>query len=174
VAAERVAAIHERGVDIELSSAEVTELPVPTPHRHIQFAVTEDERLWIEILHWLSEHFGRFFHPGDPRLTRARRHLADRKKALSHAHDEPQLALAAGVGRPDLPGAFHGGLVDVNHAPASVIASLPGFDRALSERLVAAREDLDGFSSLEDLGTVLDLPGHQVEHLRGHVVFLPR
>jgi DNA uptake protein ComE-like DNA-binding protein len=78
------------------------------------------------------------------------------------------------VGRPDLPGAYDGGLVDVNHAPVEIIATLPGFDRELARRALAAREQVDGFSSLEDLGTVLDLPGDQVEDLRHHVVFLPR
>jgi Helix-hairpin-helix motif len=174
VPAECVAAIHERGVDLELASSEVTELSLPAPRRQIKFAVGEGERPWIEVLNWLCEHLGHLLHPGDPRIVRAREHLAERKKALALARDVPGLALEAGVGRPDLPGSFHGGVVDVNHAPVQVIASLPGFDLQLAARLVAAREELDGFSSLEDLGTVLDLPGDEVEHIREHVVFLPR
>jgi helix-hairpin-helix protein len=55
-----------------------------------------------------------------------------------------------------------------------VIACLPSLDKDLAEQIVAARERLGGFVSLEDLGTVLDLPGDQVEDLRQHVVFLPR
>jgi hypothetical protein len=174
VPAERVASIHERGVDLELASPELTELPAPAPRRRIKFAVAEHERPWIEVLHWLCEHLAHVLHPGDPRIARAREHLAERNKALTLAREDPRLALEAGVGRPDLPGTFHGGVVDVNHAPAQVIASLPGFDSELAARLVATREDLDGFSSLEDLGTVLNLRGDQVEHMRDHVVFLPR
>ena len=104
----------------------------------------------------------------------ARRRLRERHEALEMATAEPALALEAGVGRPDVPGAAHAGVVDVNHAPADVIERLPGIDRASAERLVAAREEVDGFSSLEDLGAVLDLPGDRVEDLRGLVVFLPR
>jgi hypothetical protein len=37
-------------------------------------------------------------------------------------------------------------------------ASLPGFDNELASLVVAARAQVDGFSSLEDLGSVLDLP----------------
>ena len=85
-----------------------------------------------------------------------------------------KLALEAGVGRPDLPGAYDGGLIDLNHAPAEVIACLPTFDAELAGRIVTARERVDGFASLEDFGTVLDLPGDHVEHLRDRVVFLPR
>jgi DNA uptake protein ComE-like DNA-binding protein len=47
------------------------------------------------------------------------------------------------------------------------------FDVELADRVVTARERVDGFSSIEDFGTVLDLPGSQVEHLRDHVVCLP-
>ena len=38
----------------------------------------------------------------------------------------------------------------------------------------AARDGVGGFSSLEDLGMTMDLPGDVVEALRGRVVFLPR
>ena len=65
-------------------------------------------------------------------------------------------------------------MVDVNHALVEDIADLPGIDGAGARRIVAAREDLGGFSSLEDLGMTMDLPGDVVEALRGHVVFLPR
>jgi DNA uptake protein ComE-like DNA-binding protein len=109
-----------------------------------------------------------------PRLYGARERLAQREKALKLAREDPQLALEAGVGRPDLPGAYDGGLVDVNNAPVGVIACLPAFDKELAGRLVAARERVGGFASLEDLGIVLDLPGNQVEDLRHHVVCLPR
>ena len=39
---------------------------------------------------------------------------------------------------------------------------------------MAARDGVGGFSSLEDLGLTMDLPGDVVETLRGRVVFLPR
>jgi hypothetical protein len=174
VPADRVAAIHERGVDLSLPSADVVELTAPAPHRRIKFDVSDDERPWIEVLHWLCEHLAHLVHPGDPRLERAREHLAQRERALKLARENPRLAIEAGVGRPDVPDAYHGWVVDLNHAPAEVIASLPGVDIALARRLVVVREEVDGFSSLEDLGTLLDMPGSAVDRLRDHVVVLPR
>lgn len=100
--------------------------------------------------------------------------LRDRRHALQIAREKPALAREIGVGRPDEPGAFDAGLIDINNAPASALLRLPGVDDALTTRIIEARTQSDGFSSLEDLGIVLDLPGDLVEHLRDHVVFLPR
>jgi DNA uptake protein ComE-like DNA-binding protein len=111
--------------------------------------------------------------PEDVRLDAARDRLAQHEKALTLAREDPRLAVEAGVGRPDLPGAFDGGVVDINHAPVEVIACLPNFDADLARRLIKTRQEIDGFASLGDLGIVLDLPGNHVESLRDHVVFLP-
>jgi hypothetical protein len=100
--------------------------------------------------------------------------LRDRRQAMQTARDNPALAREIGVGRPDEPGAFDADLIDVNNAPASALLRLPGIDDALATRIVETRAQVEGFSSLEDLGTVLDLPGDLVERLRDHVVFLPR
>jgi DNA uptake protein ComE-like DNA-binding protein len=174
IAAGQVTAIHERGVDVVSPAAGITELPLPAPHRRIKYDLVADERLWVEVMRWLHDHLAHLVHPGDSRLAGARGRLAQHEKALELARENPALALEAGVGRPDLPGAYDGGLVDLNHAPAEVIACLPNFDAELAGRVVAARKQIDGFASLEDLGIVLDLPGDQIEHLRDHVVFLPR
>jgi DNA uptake protein ComE-like DNA-binding protein len=107
-------------------------------------------------------------------LAAARRRVATREEALELAREEPAVALEMGIGRPDRPGAADAGVVDVNGAPYEVLERLPGFDRALARRVVALREELDGFSSLEDLGMTLDLPADTVEDLRDRVVFLPR
>ena len=63
-------------------------------------------------------------------------------------------------------------MVDVNNASASALLRLPGITDALATRIIEVRAQTAGFSSLEDLGTVLDLPGQLVERLRDHVVFL--
>lgn len=104
----------------------------------------------------------------------AQRRLADRRQALAIAAKRPSLALEIGIGRPDRQGAFDAGLVDVNNAPVSALAQLPGVGEALATRIEDAREHLGGFVSLEDLGATLDLPGDLVEGLRDQVVFLPR
>jgi DNA uptake protein ComE-like DNA-binding protein len=100
--------------------------------------------------------------------------LHERREALKTARQNPALAQEIGVGRPDEPGAFDGGLVDVNNAPVSALLRLPGIDDGLATRIVEARAETHGFSSVEDLGMVLDLPGDLVERLRDHTVFLPR
>jgi DNA uptake protein ComE-like DNA-binding protein len=65
------------------------------------------------------------------------------------------------------------GVVDVNHADADALAKLPDVDPAL-ERIVAVREEVDGFSSAEDLGIVMDLEPGVIDSLREHAVFVPR
>ena len=79
-----------------------------------------------------------------------------------------------GVGRPDRPGAQAADLLDVNNAPMSALLELPGIDDALASRIVEVRAQINGFSSVDDLGGVLGFDGHAVERLRDHVVFLPR
>jgi hypothetical protein len=107
-------------------------------------------------------------------IEAARARLQTREQAIQIAREEPALAHELGIGRPDRRGAMDAGLVDVNSAPAGVIERLPGIDRELARRIVGVREQLDGFTSLEDFGMTLDLPGDTVEDLRGKTVFLPR
>ena len=107
-------------------------------------------------------------------VSAAHERLAQREEALEMAREQPELALELGVGRPDRHGAMDAGLVDVNSAPADVLERLSGIDQATARRIVAVREELDGFASLEDFGMTMDLDGETVEDLRRRVVFLPR
>jgi uncharacterized membrane protein YeaQ/YmgE (transglycosylase-associated protein family) len=114
---------------------------------------------------------------GSPLLSaeqEAAERLAARERALALAKEQPALAREMGIGRPDLPEAADAGLVDVNNAGVTALLSLPGVDGPLATRIAEARAEFHGFSSLEDLGATLDLPGDLVEGLRGRVVFLPR
>jgi hypothetical protein len=114
---------------------------------------------------------------GSPLLSaeeQAEARLRDRQRALEIARANPTLAREMGVGRPDLPGASDAGLVDVNHAAASALMRLPGIGEALATEIVEGRARVGGFSSIEDLGIALDIPGDVIEGLRGQVVFLPR
>ncbi|MDQ4049690.1 MAG: helix-hairpin-helix domain-containing protein [Actinomycetota bacterium] len=110
----------------------------------------------------------------DPQLAAAEKLLEQRAEALKLASDDPLRARELGVGRPDVPGAYDGGLVDVNHASAAAIGELPRLDPVVAERIVAIREEVDGFESLEDLGSLASLPAATVERLRGRAVCLPR
>jgi hypothetical protein len=96
----------------------------------------------------------------------AERRLEARQRAERLARERPELAKEFHLERV--------GLVDVNNAPARELATLPGVDAGLAARIVSLRERINGFESLEDLGTVLDLDGDAVERLRDHTVFLPR
>jgi DNA uptake protein ComE-like DNA-binding protein len=78
-----------------------------------------------------------------------------------------------GVGRPDIPGSDDYGLVDVNHCPATALTRLPGISNDLAARIAREREQAGGFSSVEDLGVLPDLPPATVDELRDAAVFLP-
>jgi hypothetical protein len=106
----------------------------------------------------------------DPALERARHARERQAYARELAQSDPELARAALIGRGG--GFDEGGVVDVNHAPVEDIADLPGIDAATARRIVAVREGVGGFTSLEDLGMTMDLPGDVVERLRGRVVCL--
>jgi Helix-hairpin-helix motif len=107
-------------------------------------------------------------------LTAARDRLEQRDQVRQIAKRDPRLAAELGVGRPDRRGALDAGLVDVNSAPLRALERLPGVDRDLAEHIIYVREQIDGFSSLEDFGLALDLPGNLVEDLRERTIFLPR
>lgn len=112
--------------------------------------------------------------PLESALATAEERLSDRDRARKLVSERPAVAKELGIGRPDLAQAHDAGLVDVNNAPASVLTKMPGVDDALATRIVEARAETNGFSSVEDLGAALDLDGGLVEDLRGIAVFLPR
>lgn len=95
---------------------------------------------------------------------------AERERARELARKDPAEALRRGVGRPDVTGADHGWVVDVNHAPAAVLETLPGVDADLARRIVATREAVGLASSIDDLGLMLDLDARTVERLRATAV----
>lgn len=112
--------------------------------------------------------------PFDAALIGGEERLRERERARRVARDRPALAQEIGIGRPDLPNAQDAGLIDINNAPAAVLARLPGVDDVLASKIVEAREGSHGFSSIEDLGLAFDLDGNLVERMRNRVVFLPR
>lgn len=122
---------------------------------------------------WLDDVYG----PSKGRNAlreRAQRLRELRAQGLTEAGRDPLRARELGVGRPDLDGAWHAELVDLNHVPADIVAALPGVSAAAATSLVAAREEVDGFESLDDMGALLDLSPRTLEGLSGRVVFLPR
>jgi hypothetical protein len=140
------------------------------------FAIEDDTSGAVSVISWVAGvGLSLAFAPAWQRRMRApysaaRERLEARREAIELARSEPELAREAGVGRVE----GHGGVVDVNSAPFDVLSRLPGIDDATAERIVRTREEIDGFSSLADMGALLDLSADTVEDLRERVVFLPR
>ncbi|WP_158587842.1 ComEA family DNA-binding protein [Actinomadura logoneensis] len=105
------------------------------------------------------------------RLVRYRRTLrADARRLIA---EDPALAHELHIGRPDLTRLYDdGGLVDVNHAPADVLTTLPGLTPALADRIVRHRAEHGGFVSVEELAVDVDLPPALLPKLKDYVVFL--
>jgi DNA uptake protein ComE-like DNA-binding protein len=108
----------------------------------------------------------------DPAVEAAETRIERRAEGRHLLSSKPALAREVGVGRPDIPGAVDYGLVDVNHCPAVALTRLPGLSNDLAARIVREREQAGGFSSVEDLGVLLDLPPAAVVGLRDTAVFL--
>lgn len=104
---------------------------------------------------------------------RAERKLAAREQGRRLAREDPAKARQVGVGRPDLPDSFDAELVDLNSAPAAVIASVAGVAMTTAERVVTVRAETSGFSSVEDMDLMVDLPPAEVGRLRDAGVCVP-
>ena len=96
-----------------------------------------------------------------------------RRQARETARDV-SMAWELRIGRPDLPREFDdGGLVDVNHAPAAALTELPGMTPALAERVVRVREECGGFTSVEELSALAELPPALTPRIDEFAIFLP-
>ena len=120
-----------------------------------------------------SDAVRRIQNKADPVLEAARTRIERRARGRHLLATQPSLAKEVGVGRPDVPGAEDYGLVDVNHAPAAALATLPGMTSELARRTVEERAKAGGFSSVEDLGLLLDLPPGTVDQMRDMAIFVP-
>jgi DNA uptake protein ComE-like DNA-binding protein len=109
----------------------------------------------------------------DPAVEAAKARIERRAAGRDLLASQPALAREVGVGRPDIAGADDYGLVDVNHAPAAALTRLPGVTSDLASRIASQRAQTGGFSSVEDLGMLLDLPAAMVDLMRDMAVFLP-
>ncbi|WP_026911285.1 ComEA family DNA-binding protein [Patulibacter minatonensis] len=131
---------------------------------------------WFAAIGWTATCRNAYALRAGAALGAAERDLAidlredERRRALRLAADDPAAALRRGVGRPDVPGADHGWVVDVNHAPPAVLATLPGIDAEVARRIVATRESVGLFSTVDDMAFVLDLPPGRSAALRGLAV----
>jgi hypothetical protein len=108
---------------------------------------------------------------GAVRMVAGRRKLRDAAREIAR---DPVTAWELRIGRPDLPRGFDdGGLVDVNHVPPYVLTQLPGMNTELVDRILRAREQCGGFTSVEELSALAQLPPALTETLGEYTIFLP-
>lgn len=106
-------------------------------------------------------------------VERVRQQRLLRAKARQLAAQDPGLARELRIGRPDLPRQFNdGGLVDVNHAPAEALTTLPGITPELAGRIERVRADTGGFVSAEELSALAGLPPGITGELAEFAVFI--
>jgi hypothetical protein len=108
----------------------------------------------------------------DPAVARALAGRQRRQEARQMWAADPTLARELGVGRPDLGRGFDdGGLVDLNSAPAGVIARVCGIDVQQAEDIVAARQARGGtYFNLGELFVDVSLPPHVQQLLTDRAV----
>lgn len=104
-------------------------------------------------------------------IASASHEIARRNYGRELLRTKPELARQLGVGRPDLPNCDSFGLVDVNHAGAAALASLPGMDRDSADKVAEFCQAGGSFVNADDLALFLDLPPARVDALRELTVF---
>jgi DNA uptake protein ComE-like DNA-binding protein len=108
----------------------------------------------------------------DPALAAALAARERRAEARKLVASDPLIARDLRIGRPDLARNYDdGGLVDLNNAPAAVIASVCGLDAATAEAIVDIRTTVGGFAAVDDVSTVV--PYAALDRVRDRAVVLP-
>ena len=108
-------------------------------------------------------------HPAVAQALAARRRRAEARELRA---SDPALARQLGIGRPDLRRGYDdGGLVDLNTAPASVVAQVCDIEVSHAEAVVGARPVAGGsYLNLSDLFVDVNLPPHVQDQLREHSI----
>ncbi len=135
----------------------------------VAVACVQQAKLRREILRQVP---GERLEGPDPALAAALAARDRRTEARKLATEDPLIARDLRVGRPDLPRNYDdGGLVDLNNAPADVIASVCGLDAATAEAIVDIRATVGGFAAVDDVGAVV--PFGTLDRVRDRAVVLP-
>jgi hypothetical protein len=108
----------------------------------------------------------------DPHVDQAKRLRARREEARALKAQDWERADELGIGRPDLGRGYDdGGLVDLNTAPAAVIASVCGMAESLADAIVVARTRRGGnFYVLGEVLMDVALPPSVKDELRDRAV----
>lgn len=111
----------------------------------------------------------------DPAVQAALAARARREESRKLAANDPLLARELRIGRPDLARSYHdGGLVDLNSAPAAVIAKTCEIPAEVAAMIVDARDRRgEPFSTVDELFVLVDLPVNTWDRIRDRAVLLP-
>lgn len=108
-----------------------------------------------------------------PALARALAARTRRDEARRLVASDPLLARDLRIGRPDLPREYDdGGLVDLNSAPAPVVASVCGLAPVHAAGILTARQGAGRFTCLEDVFAWAELPVEVWDRVRDRGVVL--
>jgi hypothetical protein len=109
-------------------------------------------------------------HPAVARALAARTRRDDARCLVA---TDPLLARDLRIGRPDLPREYDdGGLVDLNSAPAPVVAAVCGLEPAHAAGILAARQAVGRFAAVDDVFAWAELPVEVWDRVRDHGVVL--
>lgn len=108
-------------------------------------------------------------------VSAAREVRRRRSEALRLVADDPATARELGIGRPDRSRAYDdGGLIDLNWADAAHLQASLDVSDAQATALVAARESLGGFTSIEEAIAFADIDDASAARVRDRSVIFPR
>lgn len=109
--------------------------------------------------------------PADPAIAAVLAARGRRDEARRLASADPQMARELRIGRPDLPRTYDdGGLVDLNSAPAQVIAGTCGIDLTTADQIVHARTTGVPFASVDDVFSLTEIPFPLWDRIRDRAV----
>ena len=111
--------------------------------------------------------------PTDPAVDAVLAARARRAESRRLAAADPLMARELHIGRPDLPRSYDdGGLVDLNGAPAAVIAQVCGIDLEVATMITDARDRGVSFAAVEDVFAFADIPYPLWDRIRDRAVVI--
>lgn len=118
------------------------------------------------------------FEQQDPKPDPAVAHVLEQRQRREHARaivdEDPAMAVALGIGRPELPGQYEdGGLVDLNHTTAAVLTVELGWPEDAATRFVHNRDARGGYESMREIVAMSGLDPRIVDQNAERIVLLP-
>ncbi|RCW40722.1 helix-hairpin-helix protein [Halopolyspora algeriensis] len=110
----------------------------------------------------------------DPAVAEILAARARREQARALAAEDPLMARELRIGRPDLARSYDdGGLVDLNSAPAAVIARVCELDPAAADAIVTARASHGSrFTTVDEILVLADIPLDAWDRIRDRAVLI--